>query len=151
MLAQRLKWDFVDTDDLVEQKAGKSISEFIRSEGEASFRKVEKAAVKTASERTQTVIATGGGVPLDPENMTELSKNGETIWLKAEPQTILKRAGNFSTRPLIDATRPLDSIRERLVQREPFYSKAKYMIETDQGNSAHVVEKIISLFPSLHP
>src|ERR1044071_2427963 len=71
LLAKKLGWPFFDTDLLVEKQVGQSVADIIRSMGEAAFREVEKKAVQLVSLSNSSVIATGGGVPLDPDNMRE--------------------------------------------------------------------------------
>src|ERR1044071_8829345 len=82
LLAKRLGWTFFDTDLLVEKQVGRPVADIIQTMGEPAFREVEKRAVQLVSLSHSGVIATGGGVPLDSDNMKALSQNGEIIWLK---------------------------------------------------------------------
>jgi shikimate kinase len=148
-LASRLGWTFLDTDELVTQAAGQRISDIFRKQGESAFRAMEAEAVKRAAASDKAVIATGGGVPLHPGNMNELSKNGQVVWLKVSPRAVLRRAGDFGSRPLIDPSDPVGSITRRLQEREPLYRQAPHAIDTDAASPADVVEKILSMFPQL--
>ena len=149
LLSKRLGWPFFDTDELVEKQVGGSVADIIRTQGEPAFRDVEKKAVQLISLSDSCVISTGGGVPMDPDNMKDLSRNGEIIWLKVSPETVLKRAGNAKSRPLIDPQDPLASIRKRMNERASFYSQAAHSIETDLLSQQEIVEKIMKLIPSI--
>lgn len=148
-MAQRLQWDFIDTDRMITDLIGKPVAEILRSQGEQVFRSYECSVVAKASLADRTVIATGGGVPLNPDNMAALSQNGRLVWLKVSPEIALKRAGNLTSRPLIDPSCPLESMTARLKEREPLYRKAPYSVDTDIGSVDATVEKIISFFPEI--
>ena len=81
LLSRRLKWGFVDTDELIEREAGLNIEDIVAKKGWDEFRRIEKEVVKKVSCFDSFVIATGGGVVLDPENVSRLQKNGWIIWL----------------------------------------------------------------------
>src|SRR5687768_6484575 len=126
LLAQRLKWPHYDTDDLISKAAGASIADIINKQGEAAFRSMEQAVVAKISMKDKGVISTGGGVPLDPQNMEALKKNGTVVWLKVSSETALKRAGDLKSRPLIDPENPLGSIQKRMAERASAYGAASY-------------------------
>lgn len=149
LLAARLGWTFYDTDDIVAKTAGQRVPDIIRKRGEPAFRALEADTVKKLSDVDRAVIATGGGVPLNPDNMTSLGKNGQVVWLKVSPRTVLRRGGDLSARPLIDASDPLGSVTKRLREREPVYEKASFAVETDSSTAAEVVDKILALFPGI--
>ncbi len=147
-LAARLGWTHHDTDDMISKQVGIPVGDIIRQKGEAAFREVEKNAVSLVSLSDRSVISTGGGVPLNPSNMSELSKDAMIIWLKVSPETALKRAGNIKSRPLIDPNDPIGSIRKRMAERNPIYERAaQHTIESDNMESDHVVDKIMTLIP----
>jgi shikimate kinase len=148
-LATRLGWSFQDTDDIVAKSAGARVADIIRKRGEPEFRRLEADAVRRAAESDRSVIATGGGVPLNPDNMKVLGQNGQIVWLKVAPRTVLRRAGDLSARPLIDASDPLGSVTKRLREREPAYETASFAVETDSSAADEVVEKILNLFPGI--
>ena len=151
LLAKKIGWTFLDTDELIIKDEGLSIAELIRSKGEPVFREYEKRAVHRVSARDEAVIATGGGVPLYEENMKKLSQGSEIVWLKVSPETVLSRAGDLKSRPLIDPDHPLESIKQRLKDREPFYAQAHHMIECDGKSPHEVVDLILSVIPQIHP
>ncbi len=149
LLAKKLGWPHYDTDEMIAKQVGVSIADIIRKQGESAFREMERKTVALIGALDRCVISTGGGVPLDPQNMRELSHNGEIVWLKVSPETVLKRAGDFKSRPLIDAKDPLNSIRKRLDERAPAYRSAPHAIDTDHVNAEDIVERIFSEIPSL--
>jgi len=146
-LAARLGWTFHDTDDIVAKTAAMRVPELIRKRGEPAFRELETVAVQTLADADRSVIATGGGVPLNPENMKLLGKNGQIVWLKVSPRSVLHRAGDMGARPLIDPSDPQGSITRRLHEREPLYAAATFSIDTDGLTAAQVVEQLVTLFP----
>ncbi len=148
-LATRLGWTFHDTDDIAAKASATRVAEYIRKNGEPAFRELESMAVKTLGDVDKSVIATGGGVPLDPESMKLLGKNGQIVWLKVSPRSVLHRAGDMGARPLIDPSDPQGSITRRLREREPLYAAATYSIDTDGLTAAQVVDQLLKLFPGI--
>ncbi len=148
-LAGKLGWPHFDTDEMITKDVGASIADIIRKQGEPAFREVETKAVRLVSTLDKSVISTGGGVPLSSENMNALSERGQFIWLKVSPETVLKRAGNLKSRPLIDPKDPLGSIKVRMAEREKFYSKAQHQIDVENLPPAIVADKILQLLPEL--
>lgn len=115
-MAEKLKWPHYDTDTILFEEQGKSPGDIIRENGEPFFRSLEKMLVKRVAGLSDAVISTGGGVPLDEENLSELKRNSTLVWLKVSAETVLKRAGNFRSRPLIDPANPLESVKKRLAE-----------------------------------
>ena len=141
-LAAELGYDFVDTDRLIEQKTGQSISEIFRDYGEAHFRKVEKEVIRQLSSREGLVMATGGGAVMDPENVASLRQKGWLICLTAQPETILTRLKEHPDRPLLNSSDRLSEIQRLLNIRRPFYDRVDYTIETDCMSVRRVTSKI---------
>ena len=90
-LAQRIGWDFIDMDREIEREQGKRISEIFSSEGEPAFRAMETDLLKRLAGRRRTVIATGGGAALSPENQRLLAQSGLVIYLRVSPDDVLAR------------------------------------------------------------
>lgn len=99
-LAKHFSIDFVDMDAYIEQKEGKSVSEIFKENGESYFRSLETIAAKELSETDGKIIATGGGVILNSENMEYLKQNAVTLFLDRSPDDILKKI-NLSIRPML--------------------------------------------------
>lgn len=146
-LAQRLGWTHLDTDEMITKDVGASIADIIKKQGEPAFRAVESKAVRLVASLDKTVISTGGGVPMDAANMKALSERGRLVWLKVSPETVLNRAGNLKSRPLIDPNDPLGSIRSRMAEREKFYSQAALRVEADTLSPQAAADKILQMIP----
>jgi shikimate kinase len=144
-LARRLSLKMVDTDDIIEEKAGKTISEIFAEEGEAVFREMESQAARDVSYLSGHVIITGGGIVLRDQNMEALKKAGPVICLTASPEVILKRNEGTSHRPILQTGDPLKKIRDLLEARSPFYARADYTIDTSNRTLQEVGDRIIEI------
>ena len=149
ILEKKLGWPHYDTDRVIEKQSGSSVPDIINKHGEGYFRDMEKQAVREVSKWDRCVISTGGGVPIDPFNMKNLSEDSALIWLKVSPKVVVKRLGSLKSRPLIDPDHPVDSVRRLLKERMPFYEVAKVKIDTDPLTLNEVAQKILDLFPNL--
>ena len=151
LLSRRLKWGFVDTDELIEREAGLNIEDIVAKKGWDEFRRIEKEVVKKVSCFDSFVIATGGGVVLDPENVSRLQKNGWIIWLNANPEIIKKRMlkdkkSGFS-RPALTDKDPIDEIREVMDMRAPIYKRAAdLVIDTNNFSQEEICDMILKKF-----
>jgi shikimate kinase len=142
-LATRLGCAFVDTDQLVERRAGKSVAAIFADDGEPAFRALERDAVVTASARRDAVIAVGGGAVLDATNLARLREAGVVVCLTASPETILRRVGDASHRPLLAGGDPRAEIERLLSARKPSYEAAADLtVDTDYRAVHDVVEEI---------
>ena len=144
-LAGILKRGVVSTDAIIEQKEGRAITDIFRESGEAYFRKVEKEVVKEVSEQRGMILDCGGGVVLDPDNMTNLRKNGLVIYLAASPEYIYKNIKNRKNRPLLNVEDRQSKITELLKARKPYYEKADVIIAADKDID-QIVEDILKVF-----
>lgn len=127
--AAGLGYSFVDTDAVIEARAGRSISRIFAEDGEPAFRRLETQVVTAVAAQGGSVIATGGGVPLSQENMRHLRRNGLIVALHAEPEAILARLGDGVDRPLLGAD-PEGNVRRLLKERAAVYGAADLVIET---------------------
>ena len=143
-LAKRLGYTFIDTDLLIEEKTGKSISEIFSRDGELFFRDIETLILKELTGINKHVISTGGGIVTREENILHLRKIGFIIWLKASPETIFIRVNTETHRPLLKVDNPLEQIKRLMSQREQSYSEADLIIDTDGLEVDDIVEVIIS-------
>lgn len=149
LLAGRLQRDFVDLDDLIVARAGVSIPELFARGGEAGFREAERAAVAVAASRRRLVIATGGGVPLDPHNLEVLGRHGILCCLRARPETIIARLAGDQTRPLLNGTDRESRIRELLAARAEAYARIPLQWSTDAYGPADLAARIAGQFDQL--
>ena len=141
-LAQRLGRDLCDTDQLVEQVAGRSVSEILRSDGERRFRELERDALVRACAVPGSVIATGGGALNDPLNRWALRQHGLLAWLQAPADELARRlATDGVARPLLAGDAP-GRLRALAAEREPFYRAAELWI--DATRSPEIVVEVIA-------
>lgn len=144
-LARMLKRRFVDLDKVIEKAEGMKVRDIFEQKGEAYFRRREKHALAQVLERDGQIIATGGGVVLDPENVKLLRDRALLICLKASTDVLLKRAGCGEKRPLLMANNRKERIEEILRQRADHYAEAHACIETSDLTVAQVAQQIMSL------
>ncbi|HTL29748.1 MAG TPA: shikimate kinase [Tepidisphaeraceae bacterium] len=126
-LADRLWLSFVDVDELIVKKAGKTIREIFADEGEPHFRDLESAALKEALAKPDHVIALGGGSVVRPENREAIKASGrKVVYLRCDPEVLFQRiqadATTAETRPnLTSLGGSVDEIKKLMTEREPFY------------------------------
>jgi len=154
-LAACLQMGFVDTDNLIEERHGALINDIVKSRGWGHFRAMEKQIIKEISNQDHLVIAPGGGVVLDPDNIMALRKNSIIIWLKADRQALLKRMdldpGTYMRRPTLTGKGTLEELDEMISLREPFYERAsEIQIDTSMLDVDGVVKRILPIFNSLN-
>lgn len=143
LLAQRLGYAFVDTDDMIVKRAGRSISDIFRLQGASTFRQWEDEVSRELSGRVGLVIATGGRLMLDPENAALLGTHAHVFCLTAEPEEIAQRLlSHPGTRPLLDVPEPARRIQELLTQRSKAYGQFR-QIDTSGKTMEIVVEEIM--------
>ncbi|WP_322817292.1 shikimate kinase [Chloroflexus sp.] len=144
LLARALSWPWYDTDAAIAAAAGMSVADLFQTYGEAEFRVRETAALTEALREAQ-VIATGGGIVLQPENRRMLREQATVIWLDAADATILTRlAADAEQRPLLrgDAAARLAELRAR---RTPLYAEvADVIIATDGKTPLELVQQVIA-------
>ena len=128
ILASELERDFLDTDIMIQQKEGCSIETITARDGWDRFRVLEKDLIKEISESDNLVIATGGGVVMDKENVKNLKRNGIVVWLKGDAEVIKERMSkdekSGKLRPSLTGADPLDEINDLLHVRNPLYKQA---------------------------
>lgn len=143
ILADALGCPFLDLDDLIVKKAGKSIPDIFAQDGEPAFRQLEARLLRQTVEKygeSTAVLSLGGGAVTTPASATLLHEKTVCIYLRATLDTLLERlAGESAGRPLADA-----SLAERLAAREPLYEKtAHVVIDTDGLTPEDVSDEII--------
>lgn len=146
IVAQKLGLDFIDTDKEIVSATGLSIVDIFQRYGEIRFRSEESAAVRRIAEMNNKVVATGGGVVLNSENIEVLRENGIIIALESSPEVILERISRKNTRPLLQQGNPLETIKKLQSEREALYKQAPNIIETSYLTLDEVVSKVIELY-----
>jgi len=130
-LARRLGYDFIDTDQAIEAKAGCTIPAIFARDGEAAFRQMERDNIEALKPARPSVIATGGGTFIDADNRAALHRLGTVVCLVTSPEIILERVGRSDKRPLAQGADAADRLRKLYEARLPFYRMADVMVETD--------------------
>ena len=145
LVAKRLGTQFYDSDHEIEQRTGADIPWIFEIEGEAGFRKREKAMIAELCQLDNIVLATGGGAVLSDVNCENLKKNGIVIYLKSTPEKLLKRTQSDKRRPLLQTDDKFARIKSILKEREPIYEAvADVVIETDKSTVTQIVKKILN-------
>ena len=127
LLAKSFGFRFVDTDELIVDRAGIPIPEIFEESGEDGFRKIERAVLDELAGGEDQVISTGGGIVTNDDNIERLRALGTVVWLTAEEETVWERVGQSRGRPLLQTGDPRGTIRELLDERKPLYEKAAHL------------------------
>lgn len=130
LVARQLGLGFVDTDEAIEAKASRRISEIFASEGETAFRALERQVLEELMAREGLVIATGGGLICQPGNLEILRQRALVICLWASADTIWERVRHQTHRPLLQVAEPQAEIARLLAIREPFYRQADVLVNS---------------------
>ena len=146
-LARKLKMEFIDMDQIIEEVQGVSISDIFARYGEKYFREQENKLVKELSQKENMVIATGGGTLLSSDNARMLGQVGEIVCLYADSQAIYNRVKRKNDRPLLKGEDILSEIEHLLKERKKIYANIKWKIDTTNLSVQEVVDKIIELLP----
>ena len=133
ILASKLGLPFLDLDEWISDKEGKTVAQIFAEKGEAAFRLMERDALHSLADLPTSVVATGGGTPCFFDNMDWMNRNGTTIYLDTPPTLLAERLrGTKADRPLLAAMAEADKqefISLKLQERMPFYVQAKLIIE----------------------
>jgi shikimate kinase len=147
-LAATLSLPFIDTDSLVVSENGMSIREIVISRGWEAFRRLEHTALQQVCTMDRRVVATGGGIVLDADNIKLMKKSGRIIWLRASPETIkarmLQDQASKTLRPALTSTDNISEIEETLAKRAPLYQHAMdFSVDTDHRGVDEICDFII--------
>lgn len=145
MLAKKKKWQFLDLDELIELKEKRTIADIFAKDGEPHFRRLESRALKEVSLEKKFVVACGGGIVINPENIKTMKETGKVICLAASSDVILRRTCGYAHRPLLNVKDPKKQIDLLLKLRAPYYAQADITIDTSKLSVERLVEKILGL------
>jgi shikimate kinase len=146
-LARRLGWSYVDSDDVIEQRAGCSIRDIFEHEGEVGFRKREAEVLADLLQQENVVIASGGGAILAEENRRLIRAAGPVVWLRVSVTTLARRLGDrlsVQRRPSLTGKPITEEISEVLAVREPLYRECATLIVDAEGERPDQVAKRIA-------
>lgn len=143
-LARALGLEFLDSDREIERRSGVDIPTIFDFEGEAGFRRRERAMIEALVRRDDIVLATGGGVVLDPDNRRDLASRGTVVYLETSVDEQLRRTRHDRQRPLLQAEDRRATLERLNAEREPLYREiADIVVDTDGNRRATTVERII--------
>ena len=148
-LARRLGWSWVDSDDVVEQRAGCSISEIFEHEGEAGFRIRESEVIADLVQQQHVVIASGGGAILAESNRKLLRSAGPVVWLQVSVANLARRLGDRSSgqrRPSLTGKPIAEEVAEVMAVREPLYRDCATLIVDAESERPEQVARRIAQF-----
>lgn len=143
-LAKALHRKFYDSDKVIEQRTGVSISWIFEMEGEAGFREREAKIIDELTQLENIVLATGGGAVLSEQNRKLLSQRGHVVYLAASSEQLFRRTARDKKRPLLQTGDRRKQIAALLEQREPLYREvADVVLKTSDQSIQHTVNDVI--------
>ena len=146
LVAKRLDRQLVDMDTEIERRERRKISDIFSRDGEPYFRRVERDVVKELCERKNLVVAAGGGVVINPENVRDFSRTGVVICLSATPSVILRRVAAETHRPLIEDGEKARHITDLLDIRKPLYDAIPNQIDTTRLSPELTADRVIEIY-----
>ncbi|MFN5217954.1 MAG: shikimate kinase [Sphingomonadales bacterium] len=149
-LSQKMGWDFVDLDELIEKNEKKSVGELFEMLGEEGFRNIEQKYLKVTFSFKQCVVSCGGGTPAWGQNMENMGRHGLTVYLNTELAEIERRLEESKVhRPLLSQKQNLgNQISELNEKRRPYYSRAKVIWNRNEPNEQFFssLDRLVSLY-----
>lgn len=143
LLSQELKYEFFDSDKVIEERCGADIPWIFDKEGETGFREREESVIDELTQQKGIVLSTGGGAVLRSENRQHLASRGTVIYLCTSVDQQLARTARDRNRPLLQTADPEAVLRKLFAERDPLYrSVADIIIETDQRNPRWVIQEL---------
>lgn len=146
LVAKRLDRQLIDMDAEIERRERRKIEDIFSTDGEPYFRKVEREVVKELCERKNLVVAAGGGVVVNPENVHDFSRTGVVICLSATPSVILERVVAETHRPLIEGGTKARKISDLLELRKPLYDAIPNQIDTTRLSPELTADRVIEIY-----
>ncbi len=145
-VAEELGWRFLDFDDQVVARTGRSIAEIFAEDGEAAFRALEAEEARAALILDGVVLGSGGGWAAVEGRLEDLPEGTLSVWLKVTAEEAVRRTSSHSVgRPLLAGSDPLGVARGLLLQREPRYARADHEVDTTGHSQEDVVRRVTQL------
>lgn len=145
-VSAQLGMQFVDMDEVIIERMGRSIPDIFGDFGEDAFRQLERSLCIELAQQSGLVVATGGGALVDAQNLRMLSATGLVICLDCAPAEIVNRIGADPNRPMLKGAEPANRVRQLLDQRREAYGRIAYHIDTTRQSPAGVVDRVIALY-----
>lgn len=142
-VAQVLGLQFVDSDHEIEAAARMSIPDLFESYGEAEFRSLERRVISRLLKSGPQVIATGGGAYMNEQTRRAVARNGVSVWLNADLETLLERVSRRQNRPLLQNADPAEVLRKLMDERYPFYANADVVVMSRDAARETIADEVI--------
>lgn len=143
-LAPRLGLRFFDADEEIQKAAGMSVADLFTAHGEASFRAGEAQVIARMLQGPPHVLATGGGAVLDSGTRARIKESAVSVWIRADVDTLVKRATRRNTRPLLREGDPQATLSRLLEARSQFYAQADIIVDSRTGPHQRTVDAIVA-------
>ena len=155
VVSQYLKLPFIDTDTMIEDRTKMTIPHIFEQYGESYFRSVESEIARQAATCTNTVIATGGGIVKNPQNMALLGTSGFVVYLRCSPRQLYERTAEDHNRPLLNTAEKqeerLTKLEELLANREPLYTQySDFIIDAGEATVGELSNVILERVKDEH-
>ncbi len=145
LLAKRLNLKFFDTDFIIEKKTKMKIAQIFEKKGEAKFRDLERKITLNLLNKKQCVISVGGGAYINKTIRKVANKKCNTIWLNWNSKTIIDRINKKKNKRPVASSLDDNELKNLLINRSKFYSKAKYKINCENMGKTEIINKIIEM------
>jgi shikimate kinase len=147
-VAERMSWPFLDVDQEIEAREGRTIPEIFRDDGEPAFRRVERSVLADVLDSPKrSVVAAGGGAVLDAANRDVMRANGVVVWLRAQADELCRRVGDGEGRPLLEgsAAATAERIEQLVSSREAAYHRVAHdVVNVDHMSVDEVADKLVA-------
>ena len=147
-LAETLKCNFLDTDELIEEEQNRSISDIFATDGESAFREMETECLRGLIKKGGDgfVLSVGGGLPIREINRNLLKELGTVVFLRVSGEVVYKRLRNDNTRPLLQDKNPRGRIEDLMSARKGYYeAAAEYVVNVDDRSFDDIIEEILRI------
>ena len=150
LIAEETGMPLLDMDSMIVEREGKTINEIFAEEGEPHFRSLERALAQELSQTEGNIISTGGGIVLNPDNITDFEKSGLVVCLLADAESVLDRVRHDSSRPLLAGDKEAKIV-ELLESRKPLYESITHKVDTSgRPSPVPTANEIIKLYRSIN-
>ena len=147
ILANKLDYNFIDVDKMIEIDAGKTIKKIFEEDGEEYFRNLEEKITINILEHKEAIISLGGGAIINKKIRNSIKKNSYNIYLNVDVDILTKRLQNSKTRPLIYKKNLKKKLINLINFREKFYQKADLVIKNEKNiieTTENIIKKIVN-------
>ena len=146
ILAKKLNYNFIDIDNLIENKEGSSINLIFKNNGEDYFRKIENDITLSELKKNNSVVSLGGGAFLNNAIRKSVKKLSISFWLDIQIDELVKRLNKNKKRPLLFKKNTSEAVKKIYFDRKKIYNEADYRVKCDSLRSKEIVNKILNLY-----